>query len=34
MSEKKNSTVGLQIESPSPIPHKYNYDIESGNLPK
>jgi hypothetical protein len=33
MSEKKNSTVGLQIEAPSPTPEKYNYD-EEANLPK
>lgn len=34
MSEKKNSSVGLQIEAPSPIPERFNYDIEMGNLPK
>lgn len=31
MSKKK--TI-LQIEAPSPIPGKYDYDVEGGNLPK
>lgn len=32
--EKKNSSVGLQIEAPSPVPDRINYDIDLGNLPK
>lgn len=35
MSEKKkNSTVGLQIDAPSPSPEKFNYGVELANLPK
>lgn len=34
MSEKKNSSVGLQIEAPSPVPDRINCDIELGNLPQ
>lgn len=34
MSVKKLSSVGLQIEAPSPTPEKFNYDIELVNLPK
>lgn len=34
MSVKKNSTVGLQIDAPSPTPEKFNYDGELGNLPQ
>lgn len=33
MSVKKNSTVGLQIDAPSPTPEKFNYG-ELGNLPQ
>ena len=33
MSVKKNSSVGLEIDSPSPPPQKH-YDIEVTNLPK
>ncbi|KAL7031376.1 hypothetical protein ACKWTF_006982 [Chironomus riparius] len=34
MSEKKNSSVGLQIEAPSPTPDRINYDIDMGHLPQ
>lgn len=34
MSEKKNSSVGLQIDAPSPPPGKFNYDVDLTNLPK
>lgn len=34
VSEKKNSSVGLQIEAPSPTPQKHNFDIEVTSLPK
>lgn len=37
MSEKRSSSVGVQIDAPSarnsPIPSLLNYDIELGNLP-
>jgi hypothetical protein len=34
MSEKKNSSVGLQIEAPSPVPpDRMNMEVELGNLP-
>lgn len=38
MSEKRNSSVGVQIEAPSsrasPVPALLNYDIDLGNLPQ
>lgn len=34
MSEKKNSSVGLQIEAPSPTPDRINFDIDMGHLPQ
>jgi hypothetical protein len=33
MSIKKNSSVGLQIEAPSPTPDQINYDFD-GHLPQ